>query len=82
VGFAYRRDLPERYPPYQACHRRFQQWNEEGALDEILRALPGCVSTGATREEVAKNMQEALELHVEGLCEEGYPVPEPSTSPS
>ena len=33
------RDLPERYPPYQTCHRRFQRWNEEGVLDEILGAL-------------------------------------------
>jgi predicted RNase H-like HicB family nuclease len=44
--------------------------------------LPGCVSTGATREEVTRNMQEAIELHLEGLREEGYPVPEPSTSSS
>lgn len=42
--------------------------------------LPGCVSTGATREEVERNMQEAVELHLEGLREEGYPVPEPGTS--
>ena len=42
--------------------------------------LPGCVSTGAIREEVEQNMQEAIELHLEGLREEGYPVPEPSTS--
>ena len=33
------RDLPERYPPYQTCHRRFQRWNEEGVLDEVLGAL-------------------------------------------
>lgn len=33
------RDLPERYPPYQTCHRRFQRWNEEGVLEEVLRAL-------------------------------------------
>ncbi|MDQ5828081.1 MAG: IS5 family transposase [Chloroflexota bacterium] len=33
------RDLPERYPPYQTCHRRFQQWAEEGVLDEVLHAL-------------------------------------------
>lgn len=33
------RDLPERYPSYQTCHRRFQRWNEEGVLDAILRAL-------------------------------------------
>ncbi len=42
--------------------------------------LPGCVSTGATREEVEQNMQKAIELHLEDLREEGYPVPEPSSS--
>lgn len=42
--------------------------------------LPGCVSTGATREEVEHNMREAIELHVERSREEGYPVPEPGTS--
>ena len=42
--------------------------------------LPGCVSTGATRDEFERNMQEAVELHLEGLREEGYPVPEPGTS--
>lgn len=44
--------------------------------------LPGCVSTGATREEVERNMQEAMELHLEGLREEGYAIPEPNTSSS
>jgi predicted RNase H-like HicB family nuclease len=42
--------------------------------------LPGCVSTGATREEVERNMQEAVELHLKGLREEGHPVSGPSTS--
>jgi len=42
--------------------------------------LPGCVSTGTTREEVEQHMQEAIRLHLEGLREEGYPVTEPSTS--
>src|SRR6202167_2759417 len=23
-------DLPDRYPPYQTCHRRFQQWQRDG----------------------------------------------------
>jgi transposase len=32
-------DLPERYPPYQTCHRRFQRWTEEGVLEEVLQAL-------------------------------------------
>ncbi|MDQ3568422.1 MAG: type II toxin-antitoxin system HicB family antitoxin [Actinomycetota bacterium] len=42
--------------------------------------LPGCVSTGATHEEVERNMHEAIEFHLEGLRREGYEVPEPSTS--
>jgi predicted RNase H-like HicB family nuclease len=42
--------------------------------------LPGCVSTGHTREEVERNMQEAIEFHVEGLQLAGYSVPEPSSS--
>lgn len=44
--------------------------------------LPGCVSTGATRDEVERNMQEAIEFHLEGLAAHGYPVPEPQTSSS
>ena len=37
--------------------------------------LPGCVATGGTREEAEKNMYEAIQLHVEGLLEDGLPVP-------
>ncbi|WP_202901641.1 IS5 family transposase [Bryobacter aggregatus] len=32
-------DLPERYPPYQTCHRRFQQWVKSGVMRGILEAL-------------------------------------------
>jgi transposase len=32
-------DLPSRYPPYQTCHRRFQQWVENGTLRHVLVAL-------------------------------------------
>ncbi|MBA2692241.1 MAG: type II toxin-antitoxin system HicB family antitoxin [Rubrobacter sp.] len=42
--------------------------------------LPGCVSTDATREEVERNMRDAVEFHLEGLREEGYDVPKPDTS--
>jgi predicted RNase H-like HicB family nuclease len=41
--------------------------------------IPGCGSTGATKAEVEHNIQEAIEFHLEGLREEGYPIPEPST---
>jgi predicted RNase H-like HicB family nuclease len=44
--------------------------------------LPGCVSTGTSREEAEKNMREAIEFHVDGLRQEGYPVPEPRTTSS
>jgi predicted RNase H-like HicB family nuclease len=39
--------------------------------------LPGCISTGATREDAEANMREAIEFHIDGLRLEGYPVPEP-----
>ena len=32
-------DLPGRFPPYQTCHRRFQQWVREGTLRRVLEAL-------------------------------------------
>jgi transposase len=32
-------DLPERFPPYQTCHRRYQQWVRAGVLRAVLEAL-------------------------------------------
>ncbi|MCB0007160.1 MAG: transposase, partial [Anaerolineales bacterium] len=32
-------DMPDRYPPYQTCHRRFQRWEQEGVMDKILLSL-------------------------------------------
>lgn len=42
--------------------------------------LPGCVSTGATREEVEQHMREAVEFHLDGLKLEGLEIPQPTTS--
>jgi len=39
--------------------------------------LPGCVSTGRTRDEVEQNMREAIAFHLDGLRAEGQAVPEP-----
>lgn len=39
--------------------------------------LPGCVATGKTREQVIRNMQEAIGMHIQGLLEDNLPVPEP-----
>ena len=41
--------------------------------------LPGCVTTGKTIEEVKANIRDAIELHLEGLMEDGVSVPEPSS---
>jgi len=43
-----------------------------------LPDLPGCVATGATHEEVERNIREALALHLEGMHAEGLPIPEPT----
>ena len=32
-------DVPERYPSYQTCHRRFQQWVRSGVMKGILETL-------------------------------------------
>jgi predicted RNase H-like HicB family nuclease len=40
--------------------------------------LPGCVSTGATRQEVACNIREAIALHLAGMRADGESVPEPA----
>jgi predicted RNase H-like HicB family nuclease len=44
--------------------------------------LPGCVATGATRDEVEREMQAAMQFHIEGLREEGCAVPEPHAYPT
>ncbi len=41
--------------------------------------LPGCVATGATREEAERNMHEAVELHIRGMKEDNLPIPESSS---
>lgn len=41
--------------------------------------LPGCVSTGASREECEDNMREAIAFHLDGLREGGQAVPPPLT---
>ena len=41
--------------------------------------LPGCVATGSTLEEAEAQMREAIEFHLEGLREDGLPVPPPDS---
>lgn len=41
--------------------------------------LPGCVATGTTLEEVEREMRRAIAFHLEGLREDGLPVPTPTS---
>jgi len=55
---------------------------EEGdnSFGAYVPDLPGCAAAAETREEVLELIQEAIEFHIEGLREDGQPVPEPSSS--
>ncbi len=41
--------------------------------------LPGCVATGGTVEEVDVAIREAILLHLQGLSEDGLPIPSPTS---
>ena len=42
--------------------------------------LPGCVAVGDTLEEVEKNMQAAIRMHIQGMIEDQEPIPTPHTT--
>lgn len=52
----------------------------ESSFGAYVPDLPGCAAVGETREEVLQLIQEAIEFHIEGLREDGQPVPEPASS--
>jgi predicted RNase H-like HicB family nuclease len=41
--------------------------------------LPGCVAVGETRDEVVRLVREAIALHIDGLKQEGLPIPRPAS---
>jgi predicted RNase H-like HicB family nuclease len=55
---------------------------EEGATSfgAYVPDLPGCVVAGETREEALRLIREAIEFHIEGLRQDGQPVPPPSST--
>ena len=61
--------------------RRYAVVIEQGPnnLSAYVPDLPGCITTGQTVEEIERNIREAIELHLEGMAEDGEPIPEPST---
>ncbi|MEX2263220.1 MAG: type II toxin-antitoxin system HicB family antitoxin [Bryobacteraceae bacterium] len=44
-----------------------------------LPDLPGVIAVGDSREEVERLIHEAIQLHLEGMREEGLPIPKPSS---
>lgn len=44
--------------------------------------VPGCVATGSSREAAELEMHKALQMHIDGMKEDGLPLPEPSASVS
>jgi predicted RNase H-like HicB family nuclease len=51
----------------------------EGNYSSYVPDLPGCVATGSSVEEVEAQIREAIEFHLEGLREDGAPIPNPSS---
>ncbi len=47
----------------------------ENNLSAYAPDLPGCVATGATIEEIETEMREAIAFHLDGLREDGLPIP-------
>jgi predicted RNase H-like HicB family nuclease len=52
----------------------------ETSFGAYVPDLPGCIAAANTKEEVLQLIHEAIEFHVEGLREDGQPIPEPSSS--
>jgi predicted RNase H-like HicB family nuclease len=49
----------------------------EENLSAYAPDLPGCVATGPDRKSVVEAIQEAIELHLAGMVEDGETIPEP-----
>lgn len=51
----------------------------EGNFCAYVPDLPGCIATGATVPEVEAEIRDAIEFHLEGMREDGIPIPPPSS---
>ena len=51
----------------------------EGNYSAYVPDLPGCIATGATVAEVEAEIREAIEFHLDGMREDGLPIPAPSS---
>ncbi len=64
------------------AHRTYAVVIERGEanLSAYVPDLPGCVATGATEEEVVGEITSAIRLHLDGMREDGDPIPPPHTT--
>ncbi len=51
----------------------------EGNYSAYVPDLPGCVATGATIEEVQGGIRDAIAFHLDGMREDGLPIPAPTS---
>jgi predicted RNase H-like HicB family nuclease len=51
----------------------------QGNYSAYVPDLPGCIATGSTVEEVEQQIREAIEFHLDGIREDGDPIPPPSS---
>lgn len=51
----------------------------DGNYSAYAPDLPGCVATGVSIEEVETEMRVAIELHLDGMREDGLPIPTPQS---
>ncbi len=47
----------------------------DGGYGAYVPDLPGCIGMGATHDEVVQNIIEGIKFHLDGLKEEGLPIP-------
>jgi predicted RNase H-like HicB family nuclease len=52
----------------------------ESNFSAYVPDLPGCVATGSTLEEVEREIRDAIAFHLEGLREDGLPIPAPTST--
>ncbi len=51
----------------------------EGNYSAYVPDLPGCIATGATLEEIEREIRDAIVFHLEGLREDGLALPAPAS---
>jgi predicted RNase H-like HicB family nuclease len=53
--------------------------NAEGNFSAYVPDLPGCVATGPTVEETEQAIREAIRFHLDGMRDDGIPIPQPTS---